>query len=301
MKNFVFAAVLLGLFASCQESPKSNHQKITSEEYKARVKAEKKRQAELDLPYRMLSPEEKVGSLAFVTGSDKASNSSVWGSLEKNRPDLALLLADSGVSALDPSYRSVREKLPFMAIWNGTDAPTPEFLRKWPYIKSQTSGRKGIYHSLNFGVKKEILKVIMLDSRFDGENGEQISRDQWSWLAGELKKPAALFVLVSASTLNQGSREKFTEIAGRAKIKNLILLAPGTESKISKWPAAGYSVFEVNPRPQKSAEIVSGDAPLQVTKPADFGLLKFDWQKHMAQLEIKSANDDKVESMEVTF
>ena len=164
MKFSIFSPLLLFIFASCQEAPKTNdylaRQNITAEEYKARIRAEKKRQAELDLPYRMFSPEEKIESLAFIPGSDRESAASVWSRIENNHPNLAVLLTDSGISALDPAYRSVREKVPFMAIPRDADKSRGEFVRSWPYVKNFANSQNTLYHALHFGEKKKLCRCL---------------------------------------------------------------------------------------------------------------------------------------------
>ena len=177
---------MLLIFSACQQSPKTNdylqRQKITAEQYRARIKAEKKRQAELDLPYRMFSSDERIESLAFIPGTDREPAPAVWPQIEKNRPSLAVLLTDSGVSAVDPTYRSVREKVPFMAFPKESGYSRSDFLRSWPYVKNFTDSQNTLYHTLRFGDKKETLQVIMLDSA-------QLADEQWNWLAEELKTP----------------------------------------------------------------------------------------------------------------
>lgn len=295
--KFPFAASLILLFfASCQEAPKTNdyllRQKITAEEYKARIKAEKKRQADLDLPYRMLSGDEKIESLAFIPGTDREP---VWAQIEKNRPTLAVLLTDSGVSALDPAYRSVREKVPFMAIPREFSGSRSDFVRSWPYVKSVAENQNAFYHALSFGEKKDALRVIMIDSTL-------LTEDQWKWIADELKNNAAVSVLVSAKPLNDSERERFQSLVKKSKQKSIIWLTTGIDqSKISKTTSNMASIYELNARSAKIVPAVLGDAPMQITKPAEFGILKFDWQNRVAVFEIRNAADEKVETLVAKF
>ena len=81
---------------------------------------------------------------------------------------------------LVPEFRSVREKIPFMAIWNFHDfngiadnatkeAARTEFVKRWSYLKGAVpADQKALYHSKIFGGKKqEKVQVIVLDTRWD--------------------------------------------------------------------------------------------------------------------------------------
>jgi hypothetical protein len=108
--------------------------------------------------------------------------------------------------------------------------------------------------------------------------------------------------LVSAKSLSVPEREKFLSLVKKSKQKNIIWLTTGDEqSKISKSTSNLTSIYELSARSASVIPAVSGDAPMQIVKPADFGMLKFDWQNRVAVFEIRNAADEKVETLEAKF
>jgi alkaline phosphatase D len=195
-----FALLILLLATSCQTkapapapvSPLSSTQVLNNQ-----VKSDKKRQSELDLPFRGFPIDQSLETIAFGSCADQDVPQPIWSTIEKNQPDLMIMLGNN-VYASAPAqkpiseqynkmkkiteYRSIREKLPFMAIWDdndygqndaGLNNPEKEeartqFLKNWPYLRTMTVDKSGaLYHSKIFGEKKNTLQVILLDTRWD--------------------------------------------------------------------------------------------------------------------------------------
>jgi alkaline phosphatase D len=195
-----FALLILLLATSCQikapapapVSPLSSTQVLNNQ-----VKSDKKRQSELDLPFRGFPIDQSLETIAFGSCADQDMPQPIWSTIEKNQPDLMIMLGNN-VYASAPAqkpiseqynkmkkiteYRSIREKLPFMAIWDdndygqndaGLNNPEKEeartqFLKNWPYLRTMTVDKSGaLYHSKIFGEKKNTLQVILLDTRWD--------------------------------------------------------------------------------------------------------------------------------------
>ena len=133
-------------------------------------------------------------------------------------------------------------------------------------------------------------------------DSSQLDADQWKWLAEELQNSVAVSVLVSAKSLGGSEREKFISLVKKSKQKNIVLLTTqNDQSKISKTSAAMATIYEISPRSSGTDSAIVGDAPMQIAKPADFGMLKFDWSKRMAVFEIRNSQDEKVETLEASF
>lgn len=148
--------------------------------------------------------------VAFSSCANQDQPQPLWKTIEKHEPDLFLFTGDVIYSVSPeqkpvaeqyrklsqiPEYRSFREKVPIMAMWDdndygqkdgGVDNPDKEaykreFLRHFPYIKDSISWNQGgLYHVKYIGgsstttgrrrkriTKKEpTLQVIMLDTRY---------------------------------------------------------------------------------------------------------------------------------------
>lgn len=221
------------------------------------IREEKRKQSEADLPFRGLDTSIRIDKIAFGSGANQDQPQMIWKNILSHNPDLFIFAGDAVYSSgkeqkplslqykklnRNSEYRTMREKIPFMATWNdedygqvdgGADNPDKEmarteFLKYWTYARTTIpNAQKPIYHSKIFGSKKQIVQVIMLDTRWDranykkntedtynSENPEpntfpkpylsdddktkrMLSEPQWSWLESELKKPASLRILVS--------------------------------------------------------------------------------------------------------
>ncbi|MGZ3690456.1 MAG: alkaline phosphatase D family protein [Pseudobdellovibrio sp.] len=220
----------------------------------AQIKSDKKKQSDLDLPFRGFPIEQEITTVAFGSCADQDQPQPIWTTVEKNQPQLMLMLGDN-VYALKAEqkplseqykklrkiteYRSVREKVPFMATLDdgdfgvGVSATQAEkdeskllFIKNWPYLRDLIDDRQdGVYHAKIFGKKKNTLQVIMLDTRYgrsefkkndsadpaeretkpylaDDDKSKRILSDkQWAWLEKQLKKPAGFRIIASSIQL----------------------------------------------------------------------------------------------------
>ena len=254
MKSTALFVLILLVATSCQTTPTSSNQRTASnQELNDQIKTDKKKQAELDLPFRGFPIDQDLNVIGFASCANQDAPQPIWTTVEKNNPQLMVMLGDN-VYASSPEqkpiseqynklrkiseYRSIREKVPFMAIWDDHDygqndggATNPErdeartqFLKNWPYVKYLLQEDKGaLYHSKFFGTSKKRVQVIMLDTRHDRSdlkkndqsaaekaiapkpflvdndtNKRILSEKQWKWLETELKKPADLKILSSS-------------------------------------------------------------------------------------------------------
>ena len=190
--------------------------------------------------------------VAFGSCADQNKPQPIWSTIEKNNPDLFIFLGDNIYSYKSdsipvseqykklgriPEFRSIREKVPFMAIWDdhdygkndggadfeGKEAYKNDFLKFWPYVKDSLGlNQGGLYHSkLIGGVRKKdpTLQVIVLDTRYFRspllENPDKsdstkkyipntdskatiLGETQWEWLEEQLTRPAQVRLIVSS-------------------------------------------------------------------------------------------------------
>ncbi len=148
--------------------------------------------------------------------------------------DMDVLRAKYKKLADDPGYQKLLKTCPLVATWDdhdygandaGASYPKREesqqiFLDFFGFAKDDPLRKqKGIYHARLFGPPEKSIQVILLDTRYhrsalrkkakaNKDEGPYeatfdktttiLGDEQWKWLAGELKKPAKLRLLVSS-------------------------------------------------------------------------------------------------------
>ena len=193
----VFAVFVVTSCQSSSSDSKNSGSSSMAKTFNNIIKSDKKKQSELDLPFRGFTIDKNIESFAFGSCADQDQPQPIWTTIEKNQPDLMIMLGDNVYASSGtqkniseqykklkkiPEYRSIREKIPFMATWDDNDFGENDggennsekaeahlqFLKNWPYVKDLAPEKNGaIYHSKIFGTKKDTLQVIMLDTRTD--------------------------------------------------------------------------------------------------------------------------------------
>lgn len=206
--------------------------------------------------------ERKIETLSFGSCLDQELPAPLLKTIEKANADLYIAMGDNIYASRpeqkpisdqykkllkNPDYRSLREKIPFMAIWDdhdyglndggeewsGKSEAREDFLKHFPYVKNSLSkGQEGLYHSKIFGTKKHLVQIILLDTRWfrsgliknpdttnplkkyipnTDKKATLLGEKQWKWLEDELKKPADVRFLISSIQLiaNDHSFEKW--------------------------------------------------------------------------------------------
>lgn len=369
---------------------------IPAATYNLIIKTDKKKQAELDLPFRGFDPDKQITTIATGSCADQTLPQPVWATIEKNNPDLFIFAGDTlCVSRTDskaslaeqyrklkliPEFRSIREKVPFMAIWNdhdyglnnsGVENPDKElarteFIKHWSYLATTIpANQKGLYHSKIFGsngvpgsrrrkgiAKQKQVQVIVLDTRWDRselkknpddkfdpkapatdpvtyprpysaetEKGKHIlSNEQWNWLEKELQKPADLRIIVSpiqviADDHNfekwgnfPNEREKLFVLLQKTKLKNVIILSGdrhlGALAQIEvkkNGPIVEMTTSGLNKASLPNNILTDKTYFKDAYNGPNFGLIKIDWSKHVATLQIKTPEDEVKNSSDVKF
>jgi uncharacterized protein YceK len=298
MKIILLNLSILALITSCQSTSKpttTSHYTNSSEAYQAQIKADKKKQAELDLPFRGFSVSDKtLQTIAFSSGLTQNQQMPTWSAIEKNKPELMIMTwnPDKNLSTL-PDYRSLREKVPAMAVCSNEDISRQkelqvEFLKNWPYAKTIIpENQDGTYHSKVFGTKKNQVQVIVLD-QCDNEK-------QWTWLESELKRNVALKII----TVSSNGHEKVIELLKKTGTKNVVLISNDqalTGIEKNKIKNVG-TILEATSN-------VANSSMLNVSSPisdVNFGLIHINWANRSALIEIVSGKNEKVQSSKFSF
>ncbi|MEQ1722703.1 MAG: hypothetical protein ABL930_05975 [Pseudobdellovibrio sp.] len=302
MKKISYILYVLALATSCQNFSKSTNSQrnIASEEYQAQIKADKKRQAELDLPFRGFSEDKNLQVIAFSSGINSEPPEPLWTTIEKNNPELMLVCSTpTPLKSLSKTseYRAIREKVPFMATWYNYNTSKKfetkaDFIKNWPYAKNMiTANQDGFYHSKFFGTKKNLIHIIMSDL-----SDTRSQEAQWAWLENELKQPAAIKVLACGPE----QREKLLALIKKTKAKNLILIP-------NNQPVQNFEKTEIKdfgPIYEATANTADFSPVRSVSSaetPLNFGLIKINWNERVAQLEIRSVDNQKMQSLDLKF
>lgn len=308
---------------------------VMSTQYYQSIIQEKQKQSEQDLPFRGFAADTRLDVIALGSNLNQNQPMSIWKIIEKSNPDLFLFVGNTVIAQKNTlknilaslyrklitnrEYRSYREKIPFMAIWNNQELPDgldekekestkKDFTKKWPYILNLiTKNQKGIYHSKLFGDKKNkhVTQVIMLDTRWDKNAQQVLSQEQWAWLESELRRPAGLRLLVSPMTLDAtdaetitwsnfpNQKEKLLSLIKKSKVKNLILITSTNEfSSVKKDDLPVIKIGRLN-------KLIDGkeDDPISPS----FTIFKIDWSAKTLLAEVRDQQDQIKEKIEVKF
>jgi len=202
------------------------------------------------LPSRGLDYSVTLSRIAFGSCANQDQPEPLWKDVEAAQPDLFLFMGDNVYASspnqqpiaeqyrkMDqiPEYRSVREKVPFMATWDdhdfglrdggadwvGKDNARRDFMNYWTYVRNAIPLEQGgVYHAKIIGPKKKLVQVIMLDTRYyrsplkerpgmegkamdylPSEDGTMLGEGQWQWLEKQLQRPAQIRFIVSSIQL----------------------------------------------------------------------------------------------------
>lgn len=377
IKNIITVIAAL-IITSCQSLPTNSSNSPSSSSNQAlidQIKSDKKKQAELDLPFRGFNIDKSLETIALGSCADQDQAQPIWSTIEKHQPELMIMLGDN-IYASSPlqkpiseqynkmkkisEYRSIREKVPFMATWDDHDygkndggETNPEreearsqFFKNWPYAKNIAPDKNGaIYHAKLFGEKKNTLQVIMLDTRTnrsdlkknvqteeerkaapkpylsdESKDKRIISEAQWQWLEDQLKKPAGLRIIGTSIQVIANDhqfekwgnfpheRERFFNLLKKLKIKNVLLVSGDRHmAAIAKTNISGLGdLYEVTAsglnKPARAGNNLNDSSYIaEGYGPVNFGLVKINWATRQAQAEIRSLDDQTIQSVKLKF
>ncbi len=422
------ALTISAFLISCKNLPKTDENgfivgRSTSAptiDRKEIIKSDKKKQSDLDLPFRGFNYEKKITQIATGSCADQDLPQPIWKTIDKNNPDLFIFSGDTVYASKNSQkplaqqfrklnkiadYRNFREKVPFMVVWDdhdfgindgGADNPEKEayrteFVKYWSYLDlAIPRDQKALYHAKIFGPKKQKVQVIMLDTRWDrsplkknpevlaatevpavkpdlasvgagdlaspntvtnppgnssppplaaqpivavevakavpiyvpdeDKSKHFLSETQWSWLEGELKKPAELRLLVSSIQViptDHGfekwgnfpkERERLFRLLAKTKAKNTVIISGDRHlSSIAKTEIKGLgTVLELTAsslnKEARPGNVYSDSSYLKEAYGlVNFGLLKINWETRKVTLEVRSLENQVKNSAEAWF
>ena len=273
--------------------------------------------------------------------------------------DIAVLKAKWDVLGAQPGFQKLKRTCPVLATWDdhdyGADDAGAEFPKKRESQQlfldffdepagTERRQREGVYTSYSYGPTARRVQVILLDTRYHrsplkksglkkgdpgffgpyAENNDAgatiLGETQWKWLAGELRKPAALRIVASSIQVlaNEhqwekwgnfpAERERLFKLIRDTRANGVILLSGDRHTaEINRdQQAVGYPLFDVTSSslnapgtPNKSEPNKLRTGPL--FSPENFGLISIDWSAAdpVIKLEVCDIQGTPVETQRV--
>jgi alkaline phosphatase D len=260
-----------------------------------------------------------------------------------------------------PGYRKLKATCPILAIWDdhdyGVNDGGAEYVMREGAEKifdeffetpadSPARSRPGIYDSRIYdGGAGKRLQILMLDTRFfrgpllalpqRSEQGPydrntdpsvtMLGEAQWTWLAGELAKPADLrLIMTSVQFLPQDhrwecwenfprERERFLKLLAERKTGPVIFLSGDRhmgeimELKTGDPLSPGFVVYELtssgltNAGGGKVGEPNRHRVGVENVRERNFGMVRIDWDRGEATLELREVGGERVQSHVAPF
>lgn len=277
----------------------------------------------------------------------------VYGDAREGNISLPELQAQYAKLNTREEFNRLRAKVPMMATWDDHDYGLNDaggsfsgkaiaqnmFARFWG-LEDKLKDQKGIYQSKIFGLEGKRVQIILLDTRYDrgalmrrtdrGPRGpylpstldgqRMLSDAQWAWLAGELKKPAELRLIVSSiQVLADGhdfeawktlpkEKERFFATLKQSQAKGIVLISGDRHSAglykqegILDYPLVEMTTSSLNLPFATSSDEKSTNQIGDMFTLVNFGLARIDWTAKSVTLEILDEASRPVRSLTTAF
>lgn len=306
-----------------------------------------------------------LSNIAFGSCANQDLPAPLWRTIATTKPDLFLFMGDNVYASqtsqqpiaeqyrkldLIHDYRSLREQVPFMATWDdhdfgvrdggadwqGKDNARRDFLNYWSYVKNSIPLEQGgVYHAKIIGPKKQMVQIIMLDTRyyrsplkerpgnegkaFDYEpqtEGTILGEEQWAWLEAQLKQPAKIRFIVSSIQLVANEpkyekwdnfpkeRQRFFDLLKKTQAQNVVVLSGDRHlASIAKIKIPGYGIlYDITSSSINRANNY-GDQDAHYVGPIynkeNFGLAQINWKNKIMKIDIHNLNNEIVNSVNI--
>lgn len=267
---------------------------------------------------------------------------SVYGEVTGKDPALPELAEAYRTFGKIPGFLRMRQEIPILAIWGDHDYGMNDadrtfafkaqskalFMSFWNIpLTAPRAKRPGLYDSVILGPPGKRVQIILLDLRWfrdpfkrasrGGEPGKEIyvpDRDpirtmlgpaQWSWLEGELKKPAELRLIVSPiQVLAEGhgdekwgnfprERQRLINLIAGTKANGVVFLSGDRhvgalyrQAENMPYPFFEMTSSALNRPADDIADEPADDRLGGLFNQANFGLVLIDWARQTVRLEL---------------
>jgi alkaline phosphatase D len=275
----------------------------------------------------------------------------VYGDVSGKDPALPELSEAYRKLAEVPGFIRLRKETPILAIWDDHDYGVNDgnrtfafkaqskalFMSFWKVpADSARTKRPGLYDSMTLGPPGARVQIILLDLRWfrdpfkptdqRGAPGKQVyvpdpdpirtmlGSAQWSWLEGELNKPAEFRLLVSSiQVLAEGhgyekwgnfpaERRRLIDLIAKTKANGVVIVSGDRHvgALYRQAEDVPYPLFELTSsalnRPATDITDEPGDNRLGgLFNQANFGLVLIDWARQTVRLELHDVDGRVVE------
>jgi len=270
-------------------------------------------------------------------------------------PNMPKMVKSYNTLASVPEFAAFRAETPLLTSWDDHDYGANDGGAYYPFKKraeqiyldawdvpagDERRQRDGIHTSKIIGPEGQRVQVILLDTRFfrtdlqqtDKRNapgkeryvpledgfGTMLGEDQWNWLAGELKKPADLRLLVSSiQVIADGhgweawrtmpvEREKLYSTIRNSGAEGVVLLSGDRHSGsiYRRDDVTDYPLYEVTASslnlPASRWRAQSGETRVEegphrlysMQFDVNYGVIDVDWEARRANLQLVSPGND---------
>lgn len=309
--------------------------------------------------------EDKI-TIAFGSCNNQVLENTLWSEITKNNPvvwiwggdiiytdteDMVFMEQNYSKQKNDTAYASFIKNVDVLATWDdhdyglndgGTEYAKKEeaqqlFLDFFDVPKEdKRRTRKGVYHSKDYVINKNSVKIILLDTRYFRtaltddtltskryipniiNEGTMLGAAQWKWLENELKNSTATFNIIMSSIQFLSSEhgfeswgnmphevEKLENLLISTKAKNVIILSGDRHiSEISKKDVLGlsYPLIDFTSSGMTHSYTSFKSEPnkyriIDVISDKSFGILKIDLKLNTINFEIRGENNVLLNSL----
>lgn len=320
-----------------------------------------------ELVPRGLDLEKKLETIAFASCLDQDAPAPILKNIINSRADLYLALGDNVYASHEnqkpisaqykkllnnSDYVQLRESIPTMAIWDDHDyglndggaewsgkyEAKEDFLKHFPYVKSSINTKQdGLFHSKIFGTKKNLVQIILLDTRWNRSNliknpdltqplkkylpnldkkTTLLGSQQWQWLERELEKKADIrFIISSIQLIADGhsfekwglfphERERFFNLLKKSQAQNVFILSGDRHlASIAKTQIPNYgTLYDITSSSINKSKNFTETDPSYVgesTTLENFGIAQIDWDNKKITFKIVGQDDKILNQLEV--
>jgi len=286
----------------------------------------------------------------FVFTGDNVYADYYWGQWLK-KPDMKAIDLAYELQGRNPDFQAfAAQNIPLLATWDDHDyglndagAELPEGFKQHAKTalldffavpnSDPVRSRDGLYQSLMIGPAGRRVQIILLDTRWfrsplrvtdvRGAKGKErylqdwaadktmLGEAQWHWLAGELRKPADLRLVVTSIQLIAEAhgyerwgnlplqREKFYDLVVKSGADNIILLSGDRHigAFYHRFLAPEVVIYEATSSSLNRAFTGWSDerGPFQmgpVVGPANFGVIDIEWESRQVGIKLVGINGE---------
>ena len=287
----------------------------------------------------------QISKIAFGSCSKEDKNQPILNTVLSKNPDLFIYLGDNiygdtrDMYILKSKYEMLNSKIEFqnlrrecmvLATWDDHDYGENDAGRHYPkkveskeifldfWKEPENSDRRkheGIYHSLTFGKKDQLVQIILLDTRTFRDNllltegnpkwkndykpnsnpdSTFLGDQQWLWLEQQLLKPAKVRIIASSNqfaheyngyeswTNVPHEQQKMLDLIKKTKANGIIFISGDVHwGELSKMENEGaYPIYDITS--SGLTEIWDSEEPNKnrignIVRENNFGLIEIDW------------------------